>query len=174
MDDIKISFLKGKVSIASNEFTKDVEIELFQQFYDSLPTDSYLKGYLKGMAWEIESNIRNDFWYVPIEIIADLTNKCEVSLKEVEILKDRTLEISKDREKSTEYFNELTTKLRTEIQDLTQNLETKTKQVNELSEENERLSQEAKSQKALYDLEIMELKAKLYDASQINILRKVI
>lgn len=167
MNDIKVLFLKGKVAIAPNEFSKDVEIELFQQFYNSFPDDSYLKGYFKGLVGEVESNIRDDFWYVPVEIIAQLTERLELALKDVEILKVRNREILEDSDKSIENLRGFNAKLENDVHELQQRLEVENKRVAALMLENEKITLRAESQKASSDHEIMCLKAKLYDLTQL-------
>jgi len=163
MNDIKVSFLKGRVAIAPNEFTKDVEIELFQQFYNSLPADTYLKGYFKGLVGEVESNIRNDFWYVPVEIISDLTERLEQAMKDIEILNVR----QGNSEKVIEILRGSNEKSENEAQNLQESLKVESKRVAELMAENEQLIRRADSQKASYDHEFMRLKAKLYDLAQL-------
>ena len=128
--------------------TKDQEIKLINDFYNALPQDSYLKEIMVNLPDYLADQIRNDWTICPLETI----NGLQAGLDE----KDKT--IKQLEEKAAEY-EKLFTGSKAKLEISRDNLQ---KAQEELAKKQEE-AREQRLRAAGAEMEVIELKAKLYD-----------
>jgi len=147
------------ITIPQGNLTKNQEISLINEIYDTLPQESYLKMILKGLPGYCEEQIRSDFAVAPAETIETERRRAK---KEKADLETKLVELEKLRMHAELQIKELNVNvnlLKAELQsaekDIKQSRATSTRlqsEVNETKKINEKLHQD-----------IIGLKAELYD-----------